>query len=121
MKKLSVEKRASREESNGMTTERLKELFNYKRGKLYWRIKSSIYGKDVISKRAGSKSKKGHIRIKINGKQYMEHRLIYIIYYGFINGFIYHKNGINHDNHIENLIMYSEYQNQKELCNNDRT
>jgi hypothetical protein len=89
----------------------LNELFSYKDGALYWKI-------DVASAvKAGSKA--GYInnhyqKIKIKGKYYYAHRLIFAMFNGYAPKFIDHIDGNPENNLIENLRPANLQQNN---CN----
>ena len=93
--------------------EKLLELFDYKDGQLYWkvRIRTSI----DLSKPAGCIEKNGYRRIQIEGKIYRAHRLVWKYHYGKDpKEFIDHIDGNRINNNIENL---REATNQQNLFN----
>jgi len=53
------------------------DLFEYRDNNLYWKVTNK--GRGDISKPAGNINK-GYRRIRINGKQYRAHRLIYLMF-----------------------------------------
>lgn len=63
---------------------------------------------------AGSKDKKGYIRIKINGKLYLAHRLIYKMFNGVDPGDfeVDHVDRDNTNNHPSNLRLANHSQNK---------
>ena len=85
-----------------ITQKEVKELFNYKDGKIYWKKnKSSV----KVGTRAGCPHKGSHSRIvRIDKIPYLEHRIIFLYHKGYFPEETIHKNGINDDNHIENII-----------------
>jgi len=92
---------------------KLQELFYYKDGYLYWkvRIRTSI----DLSKPAGCIEKNGYRRIQIEGKIYRAHRLVWKYHYGKDpKEFIDHIDGNKTNNNIENL---REATNQQNLFN----
>jgi len=89
--------------------EKLKELFEYKNGKLFWKIKGNGIR---IGKHAGWINREGYRDIQINGKNYGEHRLIFLLFYGYFPKEIDHINGNPSDNRIENLRKVTRSQNQ---------
>lgn len=93
-----------------LTQAELVELFDYREGQLYWRVKGS--GR-VLTKPAGRINSKGHRQIGINGRLYQAHRLIWIYVYGSIDKdlVIDHANGHRDDNRIENLRLVSQRKN----------
>ena len=89
---------------------KLQELFDYKDGQLYWkvRINSSI----DLSKPAGNIEKSGYRRIQIVGKRYKAHRLIWKYHYGKDpKEFIDHIDGNKINNDIKNLRESTRQQN----------
>jgi hypothetical protein len=90
--------------------ERLLELFEYRDGSLF--NKTDRNTRSRKGSRCGHVDNKGYERIRIDGKNYLSHRLIYIMHNGDIEKglCIDHKNCIKDDNRIENLrvVTYQE-------------
>jgi HNH endonuclease len=85
-----------------VTQERLKELLIYARkiGRFYWR---KTCGPAGAGTQAGTNSE-GYIRIGIDGRRYLAHRLAWLYVHGeHPAGKIDHHNGIRADNRIVNL------------------
>lgn len=84
------------------TQERIQEILEYRDGSLFWKIK--VRKNMAIGSLAGIKTDR-YRRIKIDGKQYDEHRIIWIYHYGAIpeDMVIDHINRDIIDNRIENL------------------
>lgn len=75
------------------------------------------HGDPLITKRApngtGYIADDGYRKFKINGKQVHEHRIIMAHHLGrelLLEENIHHKNGIKHDNRIENLELWNSSQ-----------
>ncbi len=93
-----------------ITQELVKELFEYKDGKFYRRIKNN--SRHVVGEIAGSLHPKGYRYVSINKKTYAEHRLIWLYHYGQLPKIIDHINQVKDDNRIENLRQATNTQNQ---------
>lgn len=97
-----------------LTVEMAKELLRYdpETGLLYWRI--SLSNKGPAGSLAGCITPSGYIRIGINNKEYMAHRLVWLIHYGeFPKAELDHINHLGLDNRIENLRNVSHKENGK--------
>lgn len=92
--------------------EKLKELFEYRNGNLYWKksVRANIFPGDI----AGSFWPNGKKRIKLNGKEYPLHNLIYIYFNGFIDddSKVTHQDNNYLNNSIENLKLISKYKSK---------
>lgn len=102
-----------------LTQAEVKRLFDYRDGVLYWRIKpaSNVF----IGKPAGTLSK-GYSRTTINGKIYLNHRLIFLYHHGYIpENIIDHIDRNTLNNNIENLretVQQCNIRNSKQFCTN---
>ena len=94
--------------------ERLKELIEYDcdTGIFIWVKKSSVFSRIVIGSRAGYIDCYGYRSIKIDERQYREHRLAFLYVEGaFPIEDVDHINHIKTDNRFCNLRKASEFQN----------
>ena len=92
-----------------LSVERLKELFTYDDGKLIsnLKIKSRNVG-DVV----GSKGSKGYLCARVDGVNYLVHRIIYMMHKGSLPQFLDHIDGDIYNNRIENLRPATNTENQ---------
>jgi hypothetical protein len=95
-----------------ITQEFIKELFEYKDGELYWKIKTTNRVK--IGNKVGT-LKDGYLQTRVLGKICKVHRLIFLIHYGYIPKFLDHINNDRNDNRIENLREATHAENGKNL------
>jgi hypothetical protein len=96
-----------------ITQQKLQEKFDYKNGQLIWKVNQGP--NKLTGKIAGALNDQGYINIKVDGKLYKGHRLIWIYHSGDIpyKMEIDHINGVRHDNRIENLRLATHGQNQQ--------
>lgn len=78
----------------------LLDLFRYDKGKLLYRYSS---GRCKEGCEAGTLNYTGYVNIKIKGKVYRAHRLIFMYHLGYLPIQVDHINGNKSDNRIENL------------------
>jgi hypothetical protein len=103
-----------------LTQEYLHHLFDYKDGHFYWKNLASKYSNAKIGNKAGtSKRQNGYLYIRILGKVYLHHRMIFLHQYGYLPKMLDHIDGIRHNNKIENLreCSFSENGFNKKLTN----
>lgn len=91
-------------------SELVRKLFIYEEGSLIWAVNK---GRAKVGQKAHTNST-GYKVFKINGVQYLEHRLIWAFHYGDVPDYLDHINGNFLDNRIENL---REATHQQNMCN----
>ena len=85
-----------------LTQERVKELFDY-RIDGYLIRKTSIRNKIQKGDIAGGLHSSGYFRVKIDGKLYLSHRVIFLWHHGYLPELVDHKDRITTHNWIDNL------------------
>lgn len=92
-----------------MESEYLNKILEYKAGRLYWRKRTGTRG---MGNMAGTKRNDGYRHVRIDGKYYQEHIVIWCMVKGeWPTSIIDHKNEIRDDNSIDNLRLASKCQN----------
>jgi hypothetical protein len=94
-----------------ITQDKVKELFDYRDGALFWKVK--LNQRIVIGSKAGTLDKDGYVCIKIDKKIYKSHRLIYLYHHGNLPTFIDHIDSNKSNNKIENLRSATNSENVK--------
>lgn len=77
------------------------DIFEYQDGELIWKIDS--FANKVKGKKAGALNNTGYLRTKYNKKKYLNHRIIFEMFNGYIPEFIDHIDRNRLNNKIENL------------------
>ncbi len=88
---------------------RVQELFDYRDGALYWRIRPSNNAK--MSEPAGTLRTDGYRAIQVAGRLHFAHRLVWLWHHGEAPEFLDHIDGNQRNNHIENLRPATSSQN----------
>ena len=79
------------------------ELFEYKDGKLFWKI-GAHKRTDLIGKEVGTIiDKDGRKEVTIHQKRYKYHRIVFLMFNGYIPLEVDHNDGDASNNRIENL------------------
>ena len=84
-----------------ITQDYVKQLFEYRDGALYW--KHSPAHNVRAGSKAGNIQSEGYRSIKINNKTYKAHRLIFLMFHGWLPEKVDHKDANTSNNQIENL------------------
>ena len=92
-----------------ITQDQVKDLFDYCDGELFWKIARQ---KIQIGAKAGTLTNHGYLQTSINAKKYKNHRIIFLMFYGYLPEFIDHIDGNRSNNHIDNLREATVAQNQ---------
>ena len=90
-----------------ITQEYLISAFEYKDGQLIRKIGRA----NEIGQIAGYLIPAGYVRLKIKGKNYAAHRIIFFYHNGYLPECVDHINGIKTDNCIENLRAATKSEN----------
>lgn len=104
-------------DSKIITQKYLQEIFDYKDGNLLWKNKTvDSIGRSknhLNGQIAGTLEKHGYLRVRVNNKNYLIHRLIFMYHYGYFPIQVDHIDGNTLNNHIENLRQATNAQNCK--------
>lgn len=106
-----------------LTQKRLKELLSYdpESGLFTWLVARTFTAR--VGTIAGSLNSNGYVRIKVDGIEYLAHRLAWLYVKGeWPDPEIDHENGIRHDNRFDNFrIANSMQQRANSKLNSDNT
>jgi hypothetical protein len=101
------------EKKTPMSASLLHEMFKYEDGRLYYKDKLMANGKPSPrnGKLVNTPNGSGYISVVINKVQYKVHRLIFLMFHGYLPTFIDHADGNRSNNRIENLREATRAQN----------
>ena len=86
------------------------KALDYKDSRFYWKVVNS--NRIKVGDRAGGFNHKGYWVIRLNGKLYFEHHLVWLMEYGSLpSEQLDHINGDKTDNNIGNLRLVSNREN----------
>jgi hypothetical protein len=94
-----------------ITQNQVKELFEYRDGELFWRVSQ---GRSKIGNKTGTLNSDGYLHTIISKKAYKNHRIIFLMFHGYLPKFIDHIDGNRSNNIINNLREATRAQN---TCN----
>ncbi|HFO7598846.1 TPA: HNH endonuclease signature motif containing protein [Escherichia coli] len=99
------------------------EWFYYMDGRIFWKKKPSPKTKNIVGKEAGSIRCGRYKRVRLLGKDYLVHRIVWEMHNGPIpKGYevdhIWHD---KFDNRIENLRLVTHKENQKNMPKREKT
>lgn len=103
---------------NCPSQEMLQEWFSYEDGQLFWKISR---GRAKSGDRTGtvgtSKDHRSYVKVRIKGRQYLLHRLVWVFFYGdLLEGMVVdHIDGNTLNNKVENLRMCTVSQNGQNI------
>ena len=95
-----------------MNQDIVKLKFRYNKGKLYWRKHKGV-PTAVRGRLAGSLDDKGYMRIKVDGKKYRRHRLVYLLHHGSVPRYVDHIDGSPANDNVSNLRGCDHTQNMQ--------
>lgn len=107
-----------------VTVERLRELLAYdpETGVLTWIVNASQVPAGTI---AGYVREDGYVEVGVDGHPYRGHRIAWALHHGaWPEGLLDHRNGVRHDNRIENLRPTTRglnLQNQRRARSNNKS
>jgi len=96
-----------------LTQELVQSIFDYEDGNLIRKEGK----KNCLGKTAGYIKKNGYGLVKVSGKQYLLHRIIFLHHHGFLSQEVDHIDGDPRNNKIENLRAAIHEQNMKNSKN----
>lgn len=99
-----------------ITQELVRELFDYKDGILYWKVKTSPLSRINIGDRAGYLNKTAFYErysIGINMKSYLCSRIIFLWHNGYLPDFVDHRDRDMKNNNIGNLRSCTRAENNR--------
>lgn len=94
-----------------MTQEDAIRLFEYRDGTLYWRERDDAHKRwnsKLAGKQAGSNSGHGYIKIRLSGRSYYAHQIVFLMHHGYIPDVVDHVDCDAGNNSIENLRAASK-------------
>jgi hypothetical protein len=76
-----------------------------------------VFNSKCLGKPAGAKHAGGYLSVKVDGKSYLSHRMIWIMVHGTIPDLeVDHINGVRNDNRLANLRLADKLGNAHNQC-----
>lgn len=94
-----------------LSTVDLHSLFEYKDGELYWKTPAGGNGCVKVGSKAGTTHKNGYKSVKIKDVMVKNHRVIFMMFHGYLPDIVDHIDGNPSNNRIENLREATSSQN----------
>jgi hypothetical protein len=94
-----------------ITQDQVKDLFEYRDGVLYRKVNTSPNAR--AGDKAGTLNGNGRIYTRVNSQKYLSHRIIFLMFYGYLPQFIDHIDGNPLNNRIDNLRPVTSAENNR--------
>jgi hypothetical protein len=93
-----------------LTPDRVLSLFDVRAGALYWKQPR----KNVrVGERAGGVDSRGYYRVMVDQKNHYVHRILFLLYHGYMPAFVDHRDGDTTNNSKRNLRACTPAQNSQ--------
>lgn len=96
--------------NSSQLAKRFNEAFEYRDGKLFWKIDTNK-SKKMVGKEAGCTSSTYYGVVNLDSKAYCIHKVIFCMFHGYMPTVVDHINGEYKDHRIENLRAADHHTN----------